>query len=171
MENLAHCLPSTWPQAIGVALASQPALCSVAPFQKPAQTAIAKISESVSQIYGQDNTRNSARARLLEALLLYAVNALDECHQTFQEIQTFSGSYGHGMMHRREGDFWNANYWFRHAGKPPADVFPKNFDPVKLTAACELCSKGHNAETDHVIGELRAEWVAIVDALLNGRVQ
>jgi hypothetical protein len=39
-------------------------------------------------------------------------NYLDESHRISQEIETSAGSAWHGMMHRREGDFWNANYWF-----------------------------------------------------------
>jgi hypothetical protein len=39
-------------------------------------------------------------------------NYLDESHKICQEIETSAGSAWHGLMHRREGDFWNANYWF-----------------------------------------------------------
>ena len=39
-------------------------------------------------------------------------NYLDESHKISQEIETSAGSAWHGIMHRREGDFWNANYWF-----------------------------------------------------------
>jgi hypothetical protein len=41
---------------------------------------------------------------------------LDESHRLSQEIETPTGSFWHGIMHRREGDFSNAKYWFRRVG-------------------------------------------------------
>lgn len=37
---------------------------------------------------------------------------LDESHSLSQDIHTVEGSFWHGIMHRREGDFANAKYWF-----------------------------------------------------------
>ena len=39
-------------------------------------------------------------------------NYLDESHQISQEISSATGSFWHGIMHRREADFSNAKYWF-----------------------------------------------------------
>jgi hypothetical protein len=47
-------------------------------------------------------------------------NGLDPAHNLCQDVPTPSGSYWHGVMHRREGDFGNAQYWFRRAGDHPA---------------------------------------------------
>ena len=104
---------------------------------------------------------------LVRGALYYAVDALDECHRIFQEDHTDAGSYWHGMMHRREGDFDNARYWFRRAGALPiaaalhaeaARVSPlmarqTTWDAYLLTGECEQCK--HGAE------ESRAECVAL----------
>ena len=44
---------------------------------------------------------------------------LDESHTISQGIDTPSGSFWHAIMHRREGDFSNAKYWFRRVGQHP----------------------------------------------------
>ena len=56
---------------------------------------------------------NMARCCLAGLWLVY--DFLDESHTISQSIDTASGSYWHGVMHRREGDFSNAKYWFRRA--------------------------------------------------------
>jgi hypothetical protein len=38
---------------------------------------------------------------------------LEESHELSQEIPSSTGSFWHGIMHRREGDYWNSKYWFK----------------------------------------------------------
>lgn len=60
----------------------------------------------------------SAACCLAGAWLLHGF--LDEAHTICQDVPTASGSYWHGIVHRREGDYGNASYWFRQAGDHPA---------------------------------------------------
>jgi len=72
--------------------------------------------------------------------LWLAHNFLDESHTLSQSIETTTGSYWHGIMHRREGDFSNAKYWFRKVGQHPV------FAPLQAAAAAlaeERDVKGH----------------------------
>jgi hypothetical protein len=41
---------------------------------------------------------------------------LDESHTISQNVDTTTGAYWHALMHRREGDYSNAKYWFRRVG-------------------------------------------------------
>lgn len=57
---------------------------------------------------------NEARA-FISGLLLWN-DCLADSHALSQETETQTGSYWHGLMHRREPDYANARYWFQHVG-------------------------------------------------------
>ncbi len=59
------------------------------------------------------------RGSLTEAGIWLLAGELNRSHEVSQSIETAEGSYWHGIMHRREGDFWNSKYWFRKVGKHP----------------------------------------------------
>src|SRR5687768_4793164 len=45
---------------------------------------------------------------------------LDESHTISQGIESPTGSFWHAIMHRREGDFSNAKYWYARCRNHPA---------------------------------------------------
>ena len=79
--------------------------------------------------------QNMANACMAGLWLMY--DHLDESHSISQSIDTPTGSYWHAIMHRREGDFDNAKYWFRRVGMHPV------FAPL-ADSAREL-AREHNA--------------------------
>lgn len=93
--------------------------------------------------------------------LWLAHNFLDESHTLSQSIDTPTGSFWHGIMHRREGDFSNAKYWFRRTGYHPA------FESL-ATAACVLAKElGTTPQSEFL--KTQAEWdpMAFVDLCEN----
>lgn len=46
---------------------------------------------------------------------------LDESHTISQSVDTTTGSYWHGIMHRREPDYSNAKYWFARVRQHPIE--------------------------------------------------
>jgi len=68
----------------------------------------------------------------LSALWLHQ-DFLDESHRISQSIETPSGSYWHGIMHRREPDYSNAKYWFRRVGDHP--IYDPLFAAARQAAA------------------------------------
>src|SRR5262245_6497073 len=63
--------------------------------------------------------RDRDMAAACRAGLWLRFNYLDESHKISQDIDTPEGSFWHGILHRREGDYDNAKYWFRRVGTHP----------------------------------------------------
>jgi hypothetical protein len=66
--------------------------------------------------FGGAPIRDHAMADACRAGLWLYHDFLDASHTISQAIDTTSGSYWHGLIHRREPDFSNAAYWFRKVG-------------------------------------------------------
>ena len=137
----------------------------------------AKIRDASDEVLSGGKEIADARMfALVRGALLCAVDALDAAHRIFQDDASDLGSYWHGVMHRREGDFDNARYWFRRAGRLPifdrmhqaaAQVSPNmsrqtTWDAYLLTGMCEQAKFG---DTD-AIGEcLRLQRVEFEELL------
>jgi hypothetical protein len=91
------------------------------PYEKFRVTLFALTPERLFAHTGQP-VRDRRMASACLAGLWLRHNFLDESHSLSQEIETPTGSFWHGILHRREGDFGNSRYWFRRAGQHT--IFP-----------------------------------------------
>ena len=57
----------------------------------------------------------------LKAIWFDAAGNWEASHEIAQEMHTELGSWIHAYLHRKEGDMFNAEYWYRRANRP----FPK----------------------------------------------
>jgi len=53
----------------------------------------------------------------LQALWYDGKGDWERAHDIAQDIQGKSGAHIHAYLHRKEGDQWNAAYWYRLAGQ------------------------------------------------------
>lgn len=74
---------------------------------------------TLERVFGDGKIRDQDMTKCCLAGLWLYHDFLDESHTLSQEIHSASGSYWHGIMHRREPDYANAKYWFQRVGNHP----------------------------------------------------
>jgi hypothetical protein len=163
MRLLLESIPANWPAKIKSVFENSASFQSVTTPPHPS-TALGDSAGALAR-EASSYEKHALKRQLLEAFLLYALDDIHAAHSIFQEDDSFFGSYGHGMMHRREGDFWNANYWFRRAGNPRHLCFPDNRSPSEITAICEK-AMGNPRMLPETIHLLHQEWVLLLGTLL-----
>jgi len=94
----------------------------------------------------------------LQAGLWLYVDELDRSHQISQGINDSTGSYWHGLMHRREGDFGNSHYWFSRTGHHPAMDRIEGYDPHDLI---DDVAERRDAAPQDLIDLQRREWAEL----------
>ncbi len=97
----------------------------------------------------------ASQPSLIAALWLY-VDELDRSHVVSQSIDDATGSYWHGIMHRREGDFSNSHHWFRKVGAHPVVEQISEYDPHQFIDDVEAAT-----DTDSLVIMQRREWQAL----------
>ena len=111
---------------------------------------------SDSELAGGREILDARQFALIRGGVLYVLDEIDDAHRIFQEESSDEGSYWHGMMHRREGDFDNARYWFRRAGRlavfsdiqdaarsgSPSMSRQETWDPYLFAGLCEQARFG-----------------------------
>ncbi|WP_317174909.1 hypothetical protein [Pararhodonellum marinum] len=53
----------------------------------------------------------------LRALWFDAKGNWENAHHCVDSLSDQAASHVHAYLHRKEGDIWNADYWYRRAGK------------------------------------------------------
>ena len=146
MDNLPQAIDEAL-QAIFEWLPNHQAMSSLVVAQPP-QTAAIDTVETVLQ-----HDALARRPALQAAVWLYA-DDLDRSHKICQAIDDATGSYWHGIMHRREGDFPNSHHWFRKVGDHPA-IALIGYDPHAFIDAVE---QRHNEAAEDLVALQRREW-------------
>ncbi|EMI40694.1 hypothetical protein [Rhodopirellula sp. SWK7] len=87
---------------------------------------------------------------------------LDRSHSISQNEPSSQGSFWHGIMHRREGDYSNAAYWFRRVRSSPvleslAEIYPEQYsDPYEFNDA--VAAAVRQRDEDRVSELQQIQW-------------
>jgi hypothetical protein len=141
---------------------------------------------TMSGIFDGQTPADEDMARCCLSGLWLLHNYLDESHRISQDVGTASGSFWHGIMHRREPDFSNAKYWFRRVGAHPvfADIRliatelveedaddptaivilgAAEWDPFAFVDLCESATRGRMSSVETCQLVQQAEWQCLFD--------
>jgi hypothetical protein len=111
---------------------------------------------------------------------------LDRSHSISQNVDTPTGAFWHGVMHRREGDYSNAKYWFRRVGahkvldelaasvaelaREPdvadaqSQLAPSGgYDPFVMVDSCQAALRSGGPAAEFCLRVQQAEWELLFD--------
>jgi hypothetical protein len=89
------------------------------PTRRPSRLPHHELERRLEEALESGDLPSSDKTAVRAAALLWH-DYLEEAHALSQGLHTPTGSFLHGIMHRREPDYTNAKYWFHRVGQHPA---------------------------------------------------
>ena len=147
-------------------------------------------SSSLDDLFQGKSVKNTTFGEAIKSGLLLWNDALDESHTISQELGNQTGSYWHGIMHRREPDYSNSKYWFGRVGPHP--IFPAlreralailkeipnpsdalaniaqtieadgNWDAYQFIDWCQAAENGSDADVTRFLQQVQAEEIKLL---------
>ena len=103
------------------ALLATPELADLGPHSRAGTLSIREVNSRLDEVFRATNLPATSQQLIRSAVLLWH-DHLDASHTISQDLHSSDGSFLHGIMHRREPDYFNAKYWFarvrNHASYP-----------------------------------------------------
>ncbi len=116
----------------------------------------------VSHAHMADKVLTAEVHPAFKAGLLIYLDELELSHEISQNLETPLGAWWHAIMHRREGDYWNSQYWLdRACGHPFFENCPIN--PRELVS---LCDKDLRRNQIELVEMQRTEWQSLMHWML-----
>ncbi|MBS1715598.1 MAG: hypothetical protein JST30_14815 [Armatimonadetes bacterium] len=96
------------------------------------------------------------KSPMLAAGVWLYVDELEAAHVLCQSSSSLTGSFWHAIVHRREGDFSNALYWYRQARHHPVMDRIPGYDPEEIVRLAQ--------ENDpSAVALQRKEWATLFE--------
>jgi hypothetical protein len=146
---------------------------ALGPGPRSGRLSVAAIDAALASVPSTD----AGSQALIRAVALLWHDHHDAAHALVQDATGGVGAYIHGMLHRREPDFWNAKYWFRRVGALPflkplgqrvenlpgagTLVAAGKFDPSRFVDAVEAIAP----DAEMLLRVQEAEFMAVLDHL------
>lgn len=170
-----------------------PAPPRLGPGPRPHVESVPSLTAKLHEVRSEHGLEQTTHDLILALVLLWH-DHLHAAHAIVQEIPNAEGSWIHGILHRREPDYWNAKYWFRRVGEHPAfgglarilhDQLGQGKGPAPLPAwlssdrwdalafvdLCQTCADLAEAEPTHrlAVRMQAAEWHVLLRHLVARR--
>ncbi len=168
------------------ALLSGDRLCELGPGVPEADRRLDLAALDDAALFDTRKVVDSTMAAACRAGVWLLHDFLDQSHTISQGIHTPTGSYWHGIMHRREPDYFNAKYWFQRVGGHPvfgplcaaarrlASQAPLDrsaaflmeqeaWEPFAFIDLCEAVVRGRSKQESLCRQIARAEWELLFD--------
>ncbi|MFM8402682.1 MAG: hypothetical protein ACKOAU_07570 [Pirellula sp.] len=140
-------------------------------FRNPNDPVCLSQSESLRQALKQSSTPSGG---VLEALAYLRIGLMEPAHGNVQDATLGIEAYVHGVIHRMEGDYWNAKYWFARVqdaqlltsiakhieelGSAPGILAQEWTGPESFVNACQA---RRSAPNDALVDLAWLEWQAL----------
>jgi len=145
-----------------IANALNPLFVALPPRQAMAQLVVGQgaTAELIQLVEGIVKNEAMVGAPALEAALWLYIDELDRSHRVSQGIEDQTGSFWHGIMHRREGDFSNSHYWFNKVEYHPAMDLIEGYDAHEFVDAAQA---RHEGNPNDLVDLQRREWQTLFE--------